>query len=119
VSDSAGGDNTLPVQGEGVSMPQTSIPTVPTNEATVTSRSPLLQWVDPLGNASHFRVFVSGPQGRIVDTWVNTAQHQLATSLAAGDYQWWVFAHNEYGDGGGRKDQVSPLKPNELRLPPL
>jgi len=71
----------------------------PSGGAALVDRTPLLTWSDPLLNASWFQVVVSGPNGTILNRWLEDAQVQMA-HLGPGNYSWWVRSWNEHGYSG-------------------
>jgi len=80
--------------------PEAPTDLVPSGGGAITDRTPLLTWTDPLGNATWFRVSLHGPQGQVADSWMQQAQHQVASSLGAGTYRWWAYSLNSQGPGG-------------------
>jgi hypothetical protein len=78
---------------------------------------PIFTW-QKVNVATSYRVYVSGTNGVMLDTWVtsvnacpgNVCAVEMPATLAADKYNWWVQSYNVLGYGPWRKSTFSVLK---------
>jgi hypothetical protein len=89
------------------SLPAVGVTTLISPSGPITDATPAYTW-SSVNGSTWYHLYVSGPSGNVIDQWYTAANASCnestcsvtpATTLALGNYKWWIQTYNAGGNG--------------------